>query len=369
MKITKVTTTVLQNSNSLDFQDATMFKNTKGPYSRRQLFVHIHTDAGVEGLGVAAGISATRAVIHDILSDVLIDQDPFNIEMLWYKMFWYVRGLGIKGVSMQAISAVDIALWDLKAKALGLPLYRLLGPAHTEVPVYGSGGWTNFDIPQLIAEQDGYVKKGFTKVKMKVGKDFGQSEREDVERLRAVRKALGDDVEIFIDANNGYYAKQAIRMAGIFEEYNVGWFEEPVIPTDIDGLRAVAVSTPIPVATGEHEYTKHGFADLISRQGADIVQPDVGRLGGITEWMKVAAMAHAFNLPVAPHAFQLIHLHCAMATPNIKVVEMLGVETESNLLWYKDFPMPQNGMWKPHPDKLGLGLELNPHTVRNNSVD
>ena len=159
---------------------------------------------------------------------------------------------------------------------------------------------------------------------MKVGKDFGQSEREDAARLAAVREAVGADVQIFIDANNGYYAKQAIRLARVFAEYDVGWFEEPVLADDIEGLAAVARAIEIPVATGEHEYTKYGFRELIARGGADIVQPDVGRVGGITEWMKVAHLAHAFNLPVAPHAYQLVHLHLACATPNLKIVEYLG---------------------------------------------
>jgi L-alanine-DL-glutamate epimerase-like enolase superfamily enzyme len=279
-------------------------------------------------------------------------------------MFWRVRGFGRKGIAFQAISAVDIGLWDLKAKALGVPLYRLLGPYREEVPVYGSGGWTNFSQTELIKEQMGYVGRGFPRIKMKVAKDFGQAEREDIARLKAVRKAAGDDVEVFVDANNGYYAKQAIKMARAFEDLDVGWFEEPVIADDIDGLAAVAAATTIPVATGEHEYTKFGFKELIERGGADIVQPDIGRVGGVTEWMKVAHLAHAFNLPVAPHAVQLVHLHAACATPNLKVVEYLGVSEQSDRVWYTEFPQPHEGMWAPYPDRPGLGLELNPVSVK-----
>lgn len=196
-----------------------------------------------------------------------------------------------------------------------------------------------------------------------MGKDFGTSEREDIQRLAAVRKAVGDDIEIYIDANNGYYAKQAIRMAKAFEEYRVGWFEEPVLADDINGLAAVARAIDIPVATGEHEYTKYGFRDLIARGGADIVQPDVGRVGGVTEWMKVAHLAHAFNLPVAPHAVQLVHLHLTCATPNLKVVEYLGLLEEADKIMYKEWPQPTDGMWSPLPDKPGLGLELTPLAV------
>ena len=200
-------------------------------------------------------------------------------------------------------------------------------------------------------------------------KDFGMSEDEDVKRLAAVRKAVGDDVEIYVDANNGYYAKQAIRMSQIFEQFDVKWFEEPVLADDIEGLSVISQSTTIPVATGEHEYTKYGFKELIVRGGADIVQPDIGRVGGVTEWMKVAHLAHAFNLPVAPHAYQLIHLHVACATPNLKVVEYLGVSDKSDRVWYTEFPEQVNGMWSPYPDRPGLGLELDPAAVKKFKVN
>ena len=369
MKITDVKTLLLYDPEGQVIQDATIFPIDEGAKGRMQLFVQIQTDAGFEGLGVAAGIRANRAVIHDTLEPVILGRDPFATEQLWNEMYWRVRGFGRKGVAFQAISAVDIALWDLKAKAFGVPLYRLLGTAHDAVPVYGSGGWTNYSTEELVAEQQGYVNNGHKRVKMKVGKDFGRSEREDIERVAAVRKALGDDIDIYIDANNGYYAKQAIRLSRVFEEYDIGWFEEPVLADDIEGLAAVSNATNIPVATGEHEYTKHGIADLIMRKGADIVQPDIGRVGGVTEWMKAAVLADGFNLPVAPHAYALFHLHCAMATPNLKVVEMLGAEENSNKHWFKEVPEQVNGMLKPFSDRPGFGLELDPDTVRNYSID
>lgn len=141
----------------------------------------------------------------------------------------------------------------------------------------------------------------------------------------------------------------------------------PFWPTISKGWRPSRATT-IPVATGEHEYTKYGFKDLIVRGGADIVQPDIGRVGGVTEWMKVAHLAHSFNLPVAPHAVQLVHLHCACATPNLKVVEYLGVSERSDRVWYTEFPEPKNGTWTPYKDRPGLGLELNPASVRKFKV-
>src|SRR6266567_5309623 len=269
-------------------------------------------------------------------------------------MFWRVRGYGRKGVAFCGISAIDIALWDLKAKIFGVPLYRLLGPFTDRVPIYGSGGWTSFSEEELVREQVGYVERGIPRVKMKVAKDFGRSEAEDVRRLAAVRRAVGDDVEIYVDANNGYYAKQAIGMARHLAEYDVRWFEEPVLADDIAGLAAIARAIDIPVATGEHEYTKYGFKDLIAQGGADIVQPDVGRVGGVTEWLKVAHLAHAFNLPCC--------------TPNLKVVEYLGVSEETDRIMFTEFPQPKNGMWSPYPDRPGLGLELNPKAVERYAV-
>ncbi len=349
-------------------QDATIPPPPPGSGGRSQLFVHICTDEGFEGLGIGQSSPGVREVVERGLKDLLVGQDPFDIERLWNDMFWRVRGYGRKGVAFCALSAVDIGLWDLKAKALGLPLYRLLGAFRESVPVYGSGGWTNFSERELIEEAAAWVEQGVSRIKMKVGKDFGQAEREDIQRVTAVRRALGDDAGIYIDANNGYYPKQAIYMGREFERLQVGWFEEPLIADDIDGLARVAAALDVPVATGEHEYTKHGFRDLIARGGADIVQPDVGRVGGVTEWMKVAHMAHAFDLPVAPHAVQLVHLHLACATPNLKVVEYMNVALEGDRVWYTEFPEQSGGMWSPYPDKHGLGLELDPRAVEEFSV-
>lgn len=364
VKITDVTTTVLHRPDLPGIQDATIRHREAG---RSALFVHIKTDEGVEGLGPGQA-AGTRDLIEGVLKPLLIGQDPLNHEKLWEDMFWRVRGFGRKGAAFCAISAVDIGLWDLKAKRFGVPLYRLIGPYTDSVPIYGSGGWTSFTEAELVEEQCSYVERGIPRVKMKVAKDFGSSEREDLRRVAAVRKAVGDDVEIYVDANNGYYAKQAIGVAPRLADLGVRWFEEPVLADDIAGLAAVARAISIPVATGEHEYTKYGFKELIAQGGADIVQPDVGRVGGVTEWLKVAHLAHAFNLPVAPHAVQLVHLHLACCTPNLKVVEYLGVGEAGDRVWYTEFPEQRDGQWSPFPDRPGLGLELSPDAVRQYAV-
>ncbi len=363
MRIVDVTTTQLHIPGVRPVQDGTVRHQVTG---RGAVFVHIKTDEGIEGLGM--GQVGIRDLVENTLKDQLVGQDPLWHEKIWDDMFWRVRGFGRKGLAFCAISAVDIALWDLKAKIFGVPLYRLLGPCTDSVPIYGSGGWTDLSEAELIAEQLKWVDRGIPRVKIKVGKDFGQAEAEDVRRLAAVRRAVGDGVEIYIDANNGYTAKQAIRLARRFQEYNVGWFEEPVLADDIAGLAAIARAIELPVATGEHEYTKYGFKELIAQGGADIVQPDVGRVGGITEWLKVAHLAHAFNLPVAPHAVQLVHLHLACATPNLKVVEYLGIIEEADRVWFTEFPEPKDGRWSPYPDRPGLGLELDPDAVERYAV-
>ncbi|RLC09079.1 MAG: mandelate racemase/muconate lactonizing enzyme family protein [Deltaproteobacteria bacterium] len=365
MKIADIKTTVIFLPHLGGYQDATVRHPEKG-YT--VCFVHIITDTGQEGLAPGRGGIITRELVEGNLKKILLGRDPLQTERLWDDMFWRLRGVGRKGVAFCALSAVDIALWDLKAKMFGLSRYKLLGQHTDSVPVYGSGGWTHFSIDELVEEMTGFVEMGMTAVKMKVGKDFGSCEQEDLRRLQAVREAVGDDVEIYVDANGGYYPKQAVRIAREFEQYGVRWFEEPVFADDIPGLASVARAIDIPVASGEHEYTKYGFRDLITSGGADILQPNAGRVGGITEWLKISHMVQAFNLQIAPHGEQLTHLHLACATPNLKRVEYLRFLEEAGRILYKDYPEPKDGMWSPDPDKPGLGLELRPEAIEQYAV-
>lgn len=364
MRITEVRTIELQGPDLPNIADATLNFQNRDP--TRALFVVIETDQGLTGLGMAATPAARRVVV-DYLREAIIGQDPLETDRLWDEMFWRVRSFGRKGLAFCAISAVDIALWDLKGKTFGLPLYRLLGRVRDRVPVYGSGGFTDLSTDELVKEQVGWLERGLQRVKMKVAKDFGQAETEDLARLRAVREAVGDTTEIYVDANNGYYAKQATGMARRFEEFDVRWFEEPVLADDIPGLAKVARSTHIPIATGEHEYTRYGFRDLITHDAADILQPDVVRVGGITEWMKIAHLAQAFNLPVAPHNAQLVHLHLGCSTPNFLVLEYLATFEVGDRLWYREVPELADGYLAPL-ERPGLGLELDPDAVKRYAV-
>ena len=365
MKIVDVTTTRLFYPHTRPTQNLTSPAAMGG---RGQLFVHIKTYEGIEGLGVGISAPGVDQIVENGFRDLLVDSDPFEIERLWRDMFWRGRQFGGEGIAAYALSAVDIGLWDLKAKALGLPLYRLLGTYTEAVPMYGSGGWVNLSMDELLADVAAFLDQGIRRVKIRVARDRGSFEREDIERVAAVRRAVGDDVALYLDANNGYYPKQAIYMAKEFAQYGVGFFEEPVMAQDVRGLAQIRDAIDIPLATGEQEYSKIGFRELISAGAVDIVQPDVATVGGITEWLKVAHMAEAFNLPVAPHLVQLVHLHLACATPNLKVVEYMSVAEQADREWYAEIPQHKDGMLSPFADKPGLGLELDPYAVEKWAV-
>ncbi|MBM3934016.1 MAG: mandelate racemase/muconate lactonizing enzyme family protein [SAR202 cluster bacterium] len=361
MKILDVTTTTL-------FYPEPATPSRPAGKGRSQLFVHVKTDAGIEGLGLGQAFPGVRQIVESDIKRVLLDQDPSNTERLWAEMHRAVLSHGRKGASMCALSAVDIALWDLKAKALGLPLFQLLGAYSDSVELYGSGGGSNLPVAELTREMKAWTDRGARRLKMKVAKDNGRAEREDIERVAAVREAVGWNVALYVDALGAYSTKQAVYMAREFEEYQVGWIEEPVQPEDFSGLSQVAGATDIPIAAGENEYNLSGLRELLTVGGVDILQPDARRMGGVTEWMKAAHLAHAFNTPVAPHAGQLLHIHLGCAVPNFKAVEARENELEADIAWYKDVPKPRNDRWAPFPDRPGLGLELNPYAVEKWSV-
>ena len=365
MKIVDVTTTRLFYPHTRPTQNSTSPAPVGG---RGQLFVHIKTDEGVEGLGVGTSAPGVDRIVENGFGDLLIGRDPLDTERLWQDMFWRGRQFGSSGIAAYALSAVDIGLWDLKAKAVGLPLFRLLGEYTDAAPLYGSGGWVNVTGDDLLADVAAFLDQGIRRVKIRVARDRGSFEREDIERVAMARRAIGDDAALYVDANNGYYPKQAIYMAKEFEQYDIGWLEEPVLAQDVGGLAQVRNAIDVPLATGEQEYSKIGFRELIAAGAVDIVQPDVATVGGITEWLKVAHMAEAFNIPVAPHLVQLVHVHLACATPNLKVVEYMSVAEEADREWYTEIPQHRDGMLSPFPDKPGLGLELDPYAVEKWTV-
>ena len=325
------------------------------------LIVRVITDTGLEGLGVTyneVGGEATKALIEINMAPRLIGKDPLTTEDLYADFVQYMRGVGRKGLMFCALSAVDFALWDLKGKIFDLPLYRLLGGSRKRVPVYASGGWTSYSDEALVAEAKRMVGQGYRMIKVKVGVDGGSNPRRDVLRVEKVREAIGPDVGLMLDANNCWSAAIAAQFANRLRDYDVMFLEEPVFADDIPGLARFKVSTDMPLATGEHEYTKYGARDLLMHNAVDILQLDGGRAGGYTEMLKVAALAQAWNIPVAPHALEHMHLQFVAAVPNAIFVERLLLFEQLAADTFVNAPLPKDGFIEV-PDLPGLGLELN----------
>jgi L-alanine-DL-glutamate epimerase-like enolase superfamily enzyme len=330
------------------------------------LIVRLTTREGLEGLGVTyheVGGEATRSLIEHNIKPRLTGRDPLETEVIWQDLFQYLRGVGRKGLTFCALSAVDIALWDLKGKIFGLPLYRLLGGNRTEVPVYASGGWTSYDDDQLVEEMAEMVGEGYGAIKLKVGVEGGANPRRDVERVKKVRQAVGPGVRLLLDANNCWDAATAVQVANRVREFDILLFEEPVFADDIPGLARFKRGTDIPLGTGEHEYTKFGLRDLLLHEAVDVVQLDGARAGGYTEMLKVAALTQAWNVKFAPHAMEHMHLQLAAAMPNTLFLERLRIFEPITAHAFRNAPVPENGMLRV-PDLPGLGLELDMDFIR-----
>ena len=305
-KIKKVDVHLVSLPIKAKFTDATRTVETVG-----YTIVRVTTDQGLEGFGVTyheVGGEATRELIIRNMAPRLIGRDPFDTELIWQDFFGYLRGVGRKGLMFCALSAIDIALWDLKGKIMGLPLYKLFG-GPKRVRVYASGGWTNYSDDELVAEMMDMVSQGYQFIKFKVGVDGGGNISRDVLRVGKVREAVGKDIGLLLDANNAWDASTAVRFANRVREYNPVLLEEPVFADDIPGLARFKRGTDVPLATGEHEYTKFGVRDLLLAEAADIVQVDGTRAGGFTEMLKCAALTQAWNVKFAPHAMENIHIH------------------------------------------------------------
>lgn len=317
------------------------------------------TAAGVRGLGYAIGDSSVATLITSMLREQVIGVDVQDTTAAWERMRRSIRNLGRPGIASMAIAAVDIALWDTKARVLGQPLFRLLGPMRTAVPVYGSGGFTSYSERDLVCQLSGWVEAGIPRVKMKVGKDRGRSWREDVERVRAVRRAIGDDVELYVDANGAYDRTQARRLGLLYaEELGVSWFEEPVTSDDLDGLSWLREELPLDVTAGEYGYHLEYFRDMLAAHAVDVLQADIGRCGGLTEWMRVAAVAAAFKAPYSGHCGPSLHAHPATVPPNLRHTEYFHTHVRADHLLFDGVLEPVDGALHPAGDRPGLGLTL-----------
>ncbi len=292
-------------------------------------FVEVYTDEGLTGFCPSGG---TPSIIEGPLKEMLVGENPVAVERLWKKMFQDWRHPKLDEV--MAIGKVDIALWDLVGKITNQPVWRLLGGANNRVRVYGAGGMyvPGKGIQELVDEMVGFVNAGWGAVKMKVGR---LTVREDVARVKAVRDAIGPDVDLMIDINHAMSPSEAILFGRQVEEFRPYWIEEPVDPWDYKGCAEVARALDVPVATGENISTRYTFRDLIDARGADIIQADAYICGGITEWHRIAAYAAANNLPMAPHGNPHIGSHCVAGVPNGLIVEAgmyMGIKPEIPLI-------------------------------------
>jgi L-alanine-DL-glutamate epimerase-like enolase superfamily enzyme len=338
--------------------DAPESDGTLGWDSTTMVFVAVR-GGEVCGTGWTYGPPACVRVIIDQLADVVLGGDALDIGAAFDGMVKAVRNAGRPGAVGYAISAVDVALWDLKARLLGLPLHRLLGAVRDEVPVYGSGGFTSYHEDQLRKQLAGWVhEQRIPRVKIKIGESWGTDVDRDLKRMGQARDAVGAGVELFVDANGGYDRKQAIRVSRAAAELDIRWFEEPVTSDDLDGLREVRDAVAPDVAAGEYGCDLTYFRRMCAAGAVDCLQADVSRCGGITEWLRVAAIAAAHHLEISGHCAPHLHAHAAMATPNVRHLEWFHDHVRIEQLFFDGALDPQGGAVCPHPTAPGHGLCL-----------
>ncbi|MGI8618779.1 MAG: enolase C-terminal domain-like protein [Gemmatimonadaceae bacterium] len=310
--------------------------------------------AGESAIGYTYSDAAAAMVIGDRLAPLVLTRDAMHVESCWRDMTRAVRNIGIPGIAAAAISAVDSALWQLKANLLGIPLTALLGVVHEGVPVYGSGGFTSYSIDRLQAQLAGWVEQGIPRVKMKVGREPNK----DVERVRAAREAIGPGVELFVDANGAYGRKQALALAERFTEFDVRWFEEPVPSDDLDGLRFIRDRAPstIEIAAGEYGYDLSYFRRMLDAGAVDVLQADATRCLGITGLLQVAALCDAYNVGLSTHTAPLLHLPAAAAIARLAHLEYFHDHVRIEDMLFDDVVRPRSGMLHPADIQHGPAL-------------
>jgi L-alanine-DL-glutamate epimerase-like enolase superfamily enzyme len=325
--------------------------------TRRFSGVKVVSDDGLEGISPCLGWSSVVSVIEDIGRKIL-NMDPFDVEKIWERMYWYTFNFGRKGAPIIAISSIDVAIWDLIGKASNKPVWKLLGGYRSKVKAYGSGINLYWSKDEVIKEALSFVERGFKAYKMKVGREKWE---EDIERVKEVRDAIGYSIDLMVDANNSWSVNRAIMMAKRLERYEVAWLEEPVMADDIDGIGEVAKNTSIPIACGETEYTRYGFKDLITRGKISIVQADILKCGGYTEWKKIANFAKAYNLVMAPHANTWLSAQAVASVSNGYIVEVFDIKYPFE---YFSYPLRFEDDYIKLQEEAGLGIKVNLENVK-----
>lgn len=350
----------------LRFTPKTGLADGLAPIDSREVFlVKVQTDEGVTGIGegFALGcLDSLEVMLRETVTPLVIGENPLLKERIWEKIYRNTYRYGRRGLLASVLSAVDIALWDITGKVANLPVYKLLGGAKTTVPAYASGGYyaQGKTVEDLMAEAAGYQKMGFGTMKMKIG---AASMALDCERVRAVRKAVGDEMNIAVDANNAYDFNEALKISRLLEPLNICFFEEPLSGDNIEDSIRLAERTDIPIAGYETELTRFGMRDFITRRAVDIVQTDAIWAGGITETRNIAVLASAWKMNCIPHfsagAVSLAaNLHLAAAMPNIPLIELtLDENPLRDKLGCSPIVIDQGNLVLP--EGPGLGIEIN----------
>jgi len=313
------------------------------------------TAAGATGLGYTYADSAAAVLIRDKLADEIKNKDALDIQGCWSAMVRAIRNLGRPGIASMAISAVDIALWDLKAKILRVPLISLLGKARDSVPAYGSGGFTSYSLEKIAEQLGGWAANGMRFAKMKVGRD---PER-DLERVKAARKAIGEKTDLFVDANGAYGRKQALQFAQRFADLGVTWYEEPVSSDDLEGLRFIREHAPasVEVAAGEYGYSTKYFREMIEAEAVDVLQADVTRCAGITGLIQAMSLCKAFSTPFSAHTAPTVHANvCCSALADVRHIEYFHDHERIEHMLFEGASTPVRGELFPNESQPGLGI-------------
>ena len=317
----------------------------------------VHAFAGNEiGLGYTYADSATATLIHKLLANVVAGQDAMSPVACWNQMARRIRNLGRPGIASMAISAVDVALWDLKAHLLNLPLVTLLGAVRDSVSIYGSGGFTSYSDEQLRNQFGGWVEQGISRVKMKIGRDANA----DLHRVAVARDTIGPSAELFVDANGAYSRKQALAQAEKFADSGVSWFEEPVSSDDLEGLRLLRDRAPagIDIAAGEYGYDSWYFRRMLDAGAVDVLQADATRCGGITGFRQAAALCEAHHVPLSAHTAPTIHMHLGCAAIPMRHLEYFHDHVRIEKMFFDGVSMPIAGELSPNLRRPGMGIEF-----------
>lgn len=311
---------------------------------------------GVSAVGYTYADESTGKLVQTLLLEAVDGKEAFDHGAILQHLWRTVRNLGGTGIAAMAISAIDNALWDLRAKLLGVPLVQLIGKLRDGIPVYGSGGFTSYSDDQLRKQFSGWSGHGFSMVKMKVGSDPAR----DLHRVQVARKAVGDEVKVFVDANGAYSVKQALELASRFRELGVVWFEEPVSSDNLVGLSQIRRSAPagMDIAAGEYGYTAWYFDQMLEANAVDVLQADATRCGGISGFLDVGTLCWAKNVPLSSHCGPSVHLHVCCAVPRAIHMEYFNDHVRIERMLFDGFCEPSHGIMSPDLTRPGLGLEL-----------